>query len=465
MVGSRVEVEITGVAHGGIFIARHEGRVLFVSDAIVGERVIAEVTDDAKRSFWRADTVEVLAPAASRRDHVWAEASVDRAPELRPGGAEFGHIELAAQRDLKATVIRESMMKMAKIQVDVSVQPLPPGDDNGHDDGHDDGHADDDTARDDTADDDTARDDTARDDTAREDPGVGHSRKKPPIDLTGTGWRTRTRLQVAPDGTPGPYSSRSHRVIPVSDLPLAVRRARDVAPLGERFAGAEWVDIVVPSVGNPFVTSKHPSGRMRPQRIVERVGEREFALDLHGFWQVHRHAPMTLSRAVQVAIDDEMFDGRAANLDLYGGVGLLAAAVADRFGPTVQITTVESDARATDYAAENLAEFAGAAAVTARVDRYLARLLSQSTDAERSRLRAGTVVLDPPRAGVGAGVVDALTVLDPAQIVYVACDPVALARDVALLSDRGWQLRSLHAFDLFPNTHHVEAVASLIPRR
>ena len=454
MVGSRVEVEITGVAHGGIFIARHEGRVLFVSDAIVGERVIAEVTDDAKRSFWRADTVEVIAPAASRRDHVWAEASVDRAPELRPGGAEFGHIELAAQRDLKATVIGESMMKMAKIEVDVSVQPLPPGDNDEHDDEHDDRH-----------DDGRADDDPASTDPAREDPGVGHSRKKPPIDLTGTGWRTRTRLQVAPDGTPGPYSSRSHRVIPVSDLPLAVRRARAVAPLGERFAGAEWVDIVVPSVGNPFVTSKHPSGRVRPQRIVERVGEREFALDLHGFWQVHRHAPMTLSRAVQVAIDDEMFDGRAANLDLYGGVGLLAAAVADRFGPTVQITTVESDARATDYAAENLAEFAGAAAVTARVDRYLARLLSQSTDAERSRLRAGTVVLDPPRAGVGAGVVDALTVLDPAQIVYVACDPVALARDVALLSDRGWQLRSLHAFDLFPNTHHVEAVASLIPCR
>ena len=457
MVGSRVEVEITGVAHGGIFIARHEGRVLFVSDAIVGERVIAEVTDDAKKSFWRAVTVEVLVPAASRRDHVWAEAAVDRAPELRPGGAEFGHIELAAQRDLKATVIRESMMKMAKIQIDAKVEPLPPGDDDGS--GHDDGPGDDDGHDGD----DGHGDDDGHDDD-RPEPGDDHARKNPPIDLTGTGWRTRTRLQVAPDGTPGPYSSRSHRVIPVSDLPLAVHRARTVAPLNERFVGAEWVDIVVPSVGNAFVTSKHPSGRVHPQRIVERFGEREFALDLHGFWQVHRHAPATLSRAVQVAIDDEMFDDRAANLDLYGGVGLLAAAVADRFGPAVRITTVESDARATDYAAENLTEFAGAVAVTARVDRYLSRLLSLATEAERSRLRAGTVVLDPPRAGAGTEVVDALTVLDPAQIVYVACDPVALARDVALFSDRGWQLRSLHAFDLFPNTHHVEAVASLIRR-
>ena len=414
MVGTRVEVEITGVAHGGIFIARHEGRVLFVSDAMVGERVVAEITEAHKKSFWRADTIEVLEPADSRREHVWAEASVDRAPADRPGGAEFGHIELAAQRKLKATVIRESMQRMAGLDIEVTVEPVQAGDDDGGG-----------------------------------------------PDVAGVGWRTRTRLQVASDGTPGPYSARSHSVVPVSDLPLAVRQARAVAPLDERFAGHDWVDIIVPSTGNPFVTPGRAQRRQRPHRIVERVGERDFALDVHGFWQVHRHAPATLTAAVQQAIDPEAFDERAANLDLYGGVGLLAAAVGDRFGAGVHITTVESDPRATGYAAGNLSDWAGASAVTSRVDRYLSHGVDQWTDAERARVRAGTVVLDPPRAGAGAGVVSALASLDPAQIVYVACDPVALARDVGLFREHGWNVSAFRAFDLFPHTHHVEVVAAL----
>ena len=140
---------------------------------------------------------------------------------------------------------------------------------------------------------------------------------------------------------------------------------------------------------------------------------------------------------------------------------MLAAAVGDRFGAGVHITTVESDPRATDYAAGNLSDWAGASAVTSRVDRYLSHGVDQWTDAERARVRAGTVVLDPPRAGAGAGVVSALASLDPAQIVYVACDPVALARDVGLFREHGWNVSAFRAFDLFPHTHHVEVVAAL----
>ena len=417
MVGSRIEVEITGVAHGGIFVARHEGRVIFVSDTMVGERVIAEVTDDRKKSFWRADTVEVLEPSDARREHVWPEASVDRHPSERPGGAEFGHIELTAQRALKASVIRDSLLRMAKLEVDVTVEALASGDDGG--DGGD--------------------------------------------DFTGTGWRTRTRLQVAPDGMPGPFAPRSHTVIRVAGLPLAVSQARAIAPLSEKFPGAEWVDVVVPSVGNPFVTVGYPAHKPRPQRIVERVNERSFALDVHGFWQVHRHAAMTLTRAVQSALDDALFAEDAPNLDLYGGVGLLAAAVGDRYGSGVHITTVESDVRATDFAVENLADWVGSAAVTARVDRYLSHLAAQTSASGRDRARHASVVLDPPRSGAGRAVVESLVTMSPAQVIYVACDPVALARDVAIFLESGWRMVSLRAFDLFPNTHHVEAVAALVP--
>ena len=124
---------------------------------------------------------------------------------------------------------------------------------------------------------------------------------------------------------------------------------------------------------------------------------------------------------------------------------------------------MESDEAATDNASENLADWLGASAVTERVERFVSRIASEASATERARLRAATVVLDPPRSGAGRAVVDAIASLAPAQIVYVACDPVALARDVALFAERGYPLRTLRAFDLFPNTHHVEAVATLAP--
>jgi tRNA/tmRNA/rRNA uracil-C5-methylase (TrmA/RlmC/RlmD family) len=73
-----------------------------------------------------------------------------------------------------------------------------------------------------------------------------------------------------------------------------------------------------------------------------------------------------------------------------------------------------------------------------------------------------TVVLDPPRAGAGAKVVGLLVDLAPQQIVYVACDPVALARDLKALLAGGYEIASMRAFDLFAHTHHVETVVSLV---
>lgn len=403
MQGRELELEVTNVAHGGISVARIDGRVVFVSDAIPGERVIARITEDSKKSFWRAETVSVIEASIHRQDHVWSAASIDRAPELRAGGAEFGHITPAHQRELKRQVLADSLKRMAGIDSDVTVEAIPGNED-------------------------------------------------------GTGWRTRVRLHVADDGTVGPYAARSHRVIPVRDLPLATPGVESAAPLDERFAGETQVDVLEPSLGGARLII----GRQKPMTIRERVGDREFQLADGGFWQVHRSAAQTLTDAVQGAIDEALFDPRAANLDLYGGVGLLAAAVADRFGSTTRITTVESDATATEYAGENLSEWIGAAAVTGRVERWVAALAANAGAGERARLRAATVVLDPPRSGAGKDVVTALADLEPAQLVYVACDPVALARDIALLGERGYELAALRAFDLFPNTHHIEAVARLV---
>jgi len=99
MAGREVELEATKIAHGGISVARLDGRVVFVSDTIPGEKVVARITDDSKPSFWRAETIRVLESSVHRQAHVWAEASVDRDPEDRAGGAEFGHIVLGRQRE------------------------------------------------------------------------------------------------------------------------------------------------------------------------------------------------------------------------------------------------------------------------------------------------------------------------------------------------------------------------------
>jgi tRNA/tmRNA/rRNA uracil-C5-methylase (TrmA/RlmC/RlmD family) len=425
-----IELEITNVAHGGIFVARHEGRVVFVSDAIDGERVLAQVTDTSQKSFWRATTVQVLEPSAHRQAHVWGAASVDRAPDARAGGAEFGHIALAHQRELKAQVLAESLERFAGIDFAAGALARPvvegvPGDD----------------------------------------------------ETGGTRWRTRVSLHVGADGRVGPYAARSHDVITVDDLPLAVEAIESLAPLNGRLDPGSRVDLVAPSVGGARITVVDPvapkvkKAKAKPGSpaatpkiknradIREVVGDREFALAENGFWQVHRGAAATLSDAVAGIIDADQFDVRAANHDLYGGVGLLAAAVGDRFGSTTRITSVESNEQATEYAANNLADWVGARAGTARVDRYLSDVRRSLSPNDQKAWTAATVVLDPPRAGAGKEVIESLAALAPAQLVYVACDPVAFARDAGYLRARGYELTQLRAFDLFPNTHHVEAVA------
>jgi tRNA/tmRNA/rRNA uracil-C5-methylase (TrmA/RlmC/RlmD family) len=404
MQGREVELEPQRIAHGGVAVARLDGRVVFVADAIPGERVLARITDDAKASFWRADSVRVLEPSPHRRPHVWAEAGIDRDPDDRAGGAEFGHIEIGHQRELKAAVLAESLQRFGGLERATAVEAVP-------------GEPD------------------------------------------GTRWRTRVRLHVAEDGTVGPFAARSHRVIPVTGLPLAVAAVEELAPLrdGLAGAGADTVDVLAPGDGEARLIV----GRQAPSTIRERVGEREFRLDDGGFWQVHAAAPATLSSAVREAVDPDLFDPRAANLDLYGGVGLLAAALGDLAGPALRVTSVESDERATDHAAENLSEWVGAQAVTARVERWV-RGLADASASERGRLAAATVVLDPPRSGAGRAVLEALAAVQPAQLVYVACDPVAFARDTGTLAALGYRLGSLRAFDLFPHTHHVEAVGRFV---
>ncbi|PPH54242.1 23S rRNA methyltransferase [Rathayibacter sp. AY1E2] len=410
-----MELDISNVAHGGVFVARHEGRVVFVPDVLPGERVRARISEVRHDSFWRAEALEVLEASEHRVEHVWPEAALDRRPGERVGGAELGHADLAYQRELKRLVLVDSFSRFARREVEVEVSPIGGDDASG-----------------------------------------------------GLGWRTRNRLHVDDDGRVGPYAARSHHVVTVESLPLATADSSLAAPLGERLAPGSVVDLVdaAGSEGAAVLVHDPSDKRARRDRTVvsEFVADRTFRVDRTGFWQVHRGAAAALFEAVQAAVDADAADPSAANHDLYGGVGLLAAALADRLGAGVRVTSVESDSRATEHALENLADQVGARAVTARVDRYLREVVAQADARERARWRAATVVLDPPRSGAGRAVTDALAELRPAQLVYVACDPVALARDVGALTGAGYELERLEGFDLFPHTSHVEAVARLVRR-
>jgi tRNA/tmRNA/rRNA uracil-C5-methylase (TrmA/RlmC/RlmD family) len=196
--------------------------------------------------------------------------------------------------------------------------------------------------------------------------------------------------------------------------------------------------------------------------VFEEVGGRRFRVDAGGFWQVHRLAAQSLTELVASELGATgSVDAEAWHLDLYGGVGLFAATLGELGGPATRVTTVESDPRATEHAGENLAEWVGARAETARVDRWIARLEDEASEVQRERLSRGVVLLDPPRSGAGREVVEGLAALGPATVVYVACDPVALARDLATFRTRGYEASRVAALDLFPNSHHIEAVATL----
>ncbi|MGO3146424.1 MAG: class I SAM-dependent RNA methyltransferase [Leucobacter sp.] len=424
-IGTEIELEVTGIAHGGVSVARHEGRVVFVADAIPGERVLARVTDAKKKSFARAAVTRVLDASKDRRDHVWAEAALERDPEDRAGGAEFGHIALERQRVLKAEVLVDSMSRFGDIEL-------------------------------------AAEDGEDFSETLAELVEPAHGDEE----SNGLGYRSRVRLHVDPEtGAVGPYAARSRRVIPVESLPLASEGVNQIAPLFEQMNGIATVDLIDPSADDPRMLITEIGSKKRngaSDLVHELVEERGFIVRAGGFWQVHREAPAMLFGAVHDAIADLIetgtFDPAAGNLDLYGGAGLLAAAVAEANGPGLKITTVESDAAATDDASENLAEIVGALAVTAKVDHHLAELLKASAPV-RDRLRRGTVVLDPPRSGAGGAVTGQLAELSPQNIVYVACDPVALARDTKSLLDSGYELLELRAFDIFPHTHHFESLA------
>jgi len=228
-------------------------------------------------------------------------------------------------------------------------------------------------------------------------------------------WRTRMQYVPLPGGRRGLRKHRSHTIIEVDDCLIAAPDARE-------------------------------SGDLRGAPVTETVLGHTFQVAGDGFWQVHPEAPRLLVETVMAMLAPK--PGERA-LDLYAGVGLFSSFLAEAVGPRGHVTSVEGDRSASRWAAENLKRFDHATATCAPV--------------ERGVIGPGdVVVLDPPRVGAKRRVVESITALEPRAVAYVACDPAALARDVAYFADAGYAMSELRAFDLFPMTHHVECVALLV---
>ena len=426
------------MAHGGWCVARQDSLAVFVSGTLPGELVVAEVV--ARRSkLWFARTVEVVEASPDRVEHVWPLAG-----RAGVGGADLGHVALTAQRRWKAEVVVQQLRRIAHLDWAVEVAAAPGDEARG-----------------------------------------------------GLAYRTRLDLSADADGRLGMHPPRSDRVIPLDSMPLAHEDIVAVVPWSKPVAPGSRVRVLRTSgLGGAVVvrtaddpTAGEPAPLRRAARLqaadgpsgggvalggpvgrsaghdgpadsgaaqpvteeVVRAGQRlVYRLDPGDFWQVHREAPGVLVEAVLDQAGD--LAGRTV-LDLYAGVGLFSVPLA---AAARRLVAVEGDRSAALSAAWNLRDNPSATAVQGDVRQLLAR--SGPVPA-----RADVVVLDPPRAGAGRAVVEGVAARRPTAVVYVACDPAALARDLGLFGGLGYRLDRLQAFDLFPHTHHVECVATLSP--
>jgi tRNA/tmRNA/rRNA uracil-C5-methylase (TrmA/RlmC/RlmD family) len=395
-IGEILRVEIEKVAHGGHFIARHEGAVIFVRHAVPGEIVEVEITG-LEKSFARADVLAVIEPSNFRVQPPCQYAG-------SCGGCDFQHIDVAHQRELKSDVIAEQFARIAKMEVEIEVEEV-----------------------------------------------------SSPLY-----WRTRFAASTNRNGEVGFKGARSNAVIPIASCPVLIPEI-DFSTLPVADISAEQrIEVALDTNGNRTVAQMDQREDRNSERAKPKIIEGEnslhytvrdfnYQVSQSSFWQSNISAPDALVDAVlgfaQFQLGDHL-------LDLYGGVGLFAGAALPFIGPGGRVDIVEGSSSATSDARVN---FKGAENVFIHTG-DVAREIKKFN-------RADIIVLDPPRTGAGKPVIVRAVQLKARAIIYVACDPAALARDTTYLNDAGYHLEDIRAFDLFPMTHHIESIALYTPRK
>ena len=395
----------------------------FVAGALPGEEVEAEV-QEVRRNFWRGRTVAVLAPS---RERVLA-------PSQECPGCDWGHFDLAAARAAKRALFLETMQRIGKLPPEIF------GD--------------------------------------------------LPIALSPLSHRIRNRFHLEGRGGElvlGQFAARTHRVEPIGecraltpqtaallpsvrdalaatgatlsevatleDFPGDRRLARaTLGDTGKRQARVE-ADAVLHALGPFFEGVRVVDGEgallreAGEKRLPLEVGGRTFLVSVDTFFQGNRHLARQLLTDVANASGTPAGDA----LDAFGGVGFFAAALLDAGHST---TSVEGSASAARDAAKTRLTWPDA-------DRW--RIVPSSVGGflSSSPKRFDLVVADPPRTGLARLAVP-LGERARRRFVYVSCDPATLARDLAELSGVGFRVADARLYDLFPLTHRVESVVTLL---
>ncbi|MEN9380385.1 MAG: hypothetical protein RIR99_219 [Actinomycetota bacterium] len=382
-VGQIIRVTIEKVAHGGHFIARYEGAVIFVRHGLPGEVVDVAITSIGS-SFNRGDVVAVITASPDR-----VEAPCRYANRNGCGGCDFQHVEVAAQRRLKSDVITEQFARIAKMDIRVEVEEVSPA----------------------------------------------------------LGWRTQTTIGSDKKGHAGFYASRTNTIMAIDDC-LVLHPAIGYKEIAARtWEPGERISVSAATDGSARLVSSAGIEGEKVQSFL--VKGKSYQVSPDSFWQSNINAPQVL---VDCVTDFAEVKSGEHVLDLYGGVGLFALQILDAVGPGGRIDLVEGSKSATADAEVNFGNVANVKIYTGDVEKILPRFA-----------HADVVILDPPRDGAKKNVIESLVACNPRAIVYVACDPAALARDSALLRDANYTLEKLRAFDLFPMTHHIECVALFTP--
>lgn len=416
----QAEVRIERYADQGRCVAHIDGRVVFVRFALPGELVRIELDEphDRDERFWTGEVVEVLEASADRVEPAWALAG-PLAMGGGVGGADLVHVSLAGQLTWKAVTVSEQMKRLGHVDVAVPV-----------------------------------------------------SRAVGDEELGGLHWRTRIEMIADENGMPSMRRRGTHVRVPLDTMPLATNALLDVASANGVWDGGfepgSQIRLSVPEprhgedgagVGGNYAVLVDGELKAGSRRLTEQVtvAGREFTygVDANGFWQVHREAPVALADHVIDLVRGEMDGAVSAVLwDLYSGSGLFTLPLATLIAERTRVFSVEGGDVAVKSQQRNLRalDLNDVDVRCGDVSRTLAHVPAHLAHPD-------VVVLDPPRAGAHAKVCRQIAEAAPRAIVYIACDCTSLARDTATILDLGYELADIHAYDIYPMTHHVETVA------
>jgi 23S rRNA (uracil1939-C5)-methyltransferase len=418
-------VTIEKPIYGGSFLARHQGKAIFVPQVLPGEQARVRITEDKeKRGYAQAEVQQLIAAAPQRIS--------PRCPQFGPcGGCNYQHTGNATQLRIKEEILRETFARagvaaLAEIAV-LSADPWA--------------------------------------------------------------YRNRIRVAFDASGNPGYRERRSNAVIPIRECPIAapllVRAAfaageilarvpanlrphelavfctADESALLATFFAREPAQLRLAPIAQAFkeriaelAGAELASGGRpgHPSRTLDAWGAQSIIYRAAGFdYRVDRGAFFQVNRWLIDALVDRVIAGHRGALawDLFAGVGLFARALANNLD---KVIAVESAPAAVEALAQNLTGTTGEAVASGTLE-----FLGLGASGPRPDL----IVVDPPRTGLGVAITSHLINIAAPTLLYVSCDPATLARDLNALLASGYEIASLTLADLFPQTFHLETVVRL----